>query len=116
MINEDPERAFSLGPNEYLDGMGSHTSPSMKVKGIVIKEEKGSRKVTYQGNLTNFFGKDGGVLEEDGKFVIVKERKFRLYRLLLENKARIIGYTAFYCPAEMHDNGPVEIIEAFQLA
>ena len=114
---EQPDDAESLGVGDYVTRKGEHASPEGKVKGIVCKETRGG-EVFYQGNLTNFRGKDCGAFEDgSGAHVItVKERKWRLYRLMLENKARIQNYTAFYIPNEDHLGDPVEICQAFEVA
>ncbi len=87
------------------------------MKGIVCKETPGA-EVSYQGNVTNFRAKDGGTFEvgSDAHVITEKGRKWRLCRLMLENKARIQNYTAFYIPDEKHSGAAVEICQAFEVA
>lgn len=117
VIEEDPANAFSLGVNSYVNAKGDPVAPAMKVKGIICKDASGvGSKVLYRGNLTNFFGKDQGKIEEDGKFVEVGGARYQLYRLVAENKNRLLGYIGFYLPATTHDGSPVEVLEVEDLA
>ena len=116
IIEEEPELAFPLGIGDYVDARGVHAAPQMKVKGVIVKKQAGQPDVLYRGNLSNFFGKDGGKVEEDGKFVVVSGQRYRLYRLLAENKPRMIGYIGFYKPESDHDGSPVQIVESADLA
>lgn len=117
VIIEDPENSFSLGTNDYVDGKGAPAAPAMKVKGIIGKSAPGSNgSVTYRGNLTNFFSKDGGSIEEDGKLAVINGVRHRLYRLVAENKNRLVGYIGFYIPEAEHDGSPVQISEIEDLA
>jgi hypothetical protein len=112
---EQPDDAEPLGVGTYCTRDGSHCSPEGKVKGVVCKETPGGKPL-YQGNVTNFRGKDQGQFEQGAHVVVVSGRRWRLYRLLLENKARIVNYTAFYVPEEKHPGGAVDIVQAFELA
>lgn len=114
---EQPDDAEPLGVGTYVTRAGGHCSPEGKIKGVLCKEAPGG-DVAYQGNITNFRNKDAGVFVEGagGHVIEVKGRRWRLYRLLLENKARVLNYTAFYIPEESHSGQPVEICQAFELA
>ncbi len=114
VIDEEPELALSLGPNDYVDAKGNHVTPDFRVKGIIVKARPGEPDVLYRGNLTNFFGKDKGAMEDGCSSIELNGVKYTLYRLMFENKARMKGYTAFYRPAEDH-SGPVQIVDAADL-
>ena len=116
IIEEEPENAVSLGVNNYVNAKGEPTSPSMKLKGIIVKESEGvGGKVTYRGNMTNFFGKDAGTISDNGDEISVGGVIYLLYKLVAENKNRLIGYIGFYKPVDSHDGGPVQILEVEDL-
>ncbi len=114
VMEEEPDGAEPLGVGTYRTRGGEHCSPEARVKGVICKESAGG-KILYQGNLTNFRTKDGGVFQDGAHVVEVQGRRWRLYRLMAENQARLRGYVGFYCPEESHDGSPVEICQAFQL-
>jgi hypothetical protein len=116
IIEEEPENSVSLGVNTYVNAKGEPSAPSMKLKGIICKNEKGvGATILYRGNLTNFFGRDAGTISENGDVISVGGVSYQLYRLVAENKNRILGYIGFYMPIDSHDEIPVQILEVEDL-
>lgn len=116
VILEEPENAIQLGVNRYKDASGQPLSPQMKVKGVICKDKPGTEgRILYRSNLTNFLRRDGGVVHEDGAVIEVQGARYRLYRLVAENKNRILGYIGFYMPEADHDGTPVEVVEVENL-
>jgi len=117
IFREDPEHAFDLPESaSYVDKNGESCEPDMKVVGIICKDRPGVEGTEiYRGNLTNFFNRDGGSLEEDGVVVVVKGVRYRVYRTVASNKNRIEGCIAFCVPEAVHDGSPIEILEVEDL-
>ena len=90
IINEEPELAFPVPNATYVNSRAEPATPDMRIKGIIVKETPGG-KVIYRANLTNFFGKDSGQLIDGGNAIEVEGNRYFLYRLMYENKARMLG-------------------------
>ena len=111
IVEEEPELAFPVPNATYVNSRAEPATPDMRIKGIIVKEIPGG-KVIYRANLTNFFGKDSGQLIDGGNAIEVEGNRYFLYRLMYENKARMLGYIAFYKP---EPTSKVEVIDASDL-
>ena len=111
-IQEEPDEAFPVGINTYVNARGKPATPLMQVKGVVIKAIPGDSDPLHRTNLTNFRNKDHGEILEDGKYVVWEGNKYQLYCLLNENAARMEGYIGVYCPIDVHGERPVTILDA----
>jgi hypothetical protein len=115
-IEEEPEEAFPVGINSYVNARGKPATPLMQVKGIVVKScPRDVSEPIYRSNLTNYKNVDNGQIIDDGKFIELNGVRYQLYALENENAARMVGYTAFYCPIDVHGGRPVEILDAADL-
>jgi hypothetical protein len=111
VITEEPDHARALGVGNYLNAAGAPTNVAAKLKGVICKATPGTGgDLIYRGNLSNFLKKDRGSFENDNAAVIlVKDRRWILYRLVAENKNRIVGYIGFYRPAANNEEQPGDI-------
>ena len=117
MMIEEPVLAVNIAGGNYVDAFGAVAVPVMPLIGIICKDAPGRQgKVLYRGNLTNFFGRDGGQFVSSPESISVTKdgqtSEYRLFALHACNKTRIVGYIGFYLPVSVHDGSPVEILEA----